>query len=57
MAAKPCDTCDKECVSGIIYGNCQQFLTWRREINQIDGCLDFIHSLSQKKSASDYNSS
>jgi hypothetical protein len=57
MAAKPCDTCDKECVSGIIYGNCQQFLTWRREINQIDGCLDFIHSLSQKKITSDYNSS
>jgi hypothetical protein len=32
MAAKPCDTCVKEGVGAIIYGNCQQFLAWRREI-------------------------
>jgi hypothetical protein len=46
MTEKPCDTCDKECVGGIIYGNCQQFLTWRRELNQIDACLAMILSLS-----------
>ena len=47
MTEKPCDTCDKECVGGIIYGNCQQFLNWRRERYQIDVCLDMILSLSQ----------
>jgi len=47
MTEKPCDTCDKECVGGIIYGNCQHFLKWRSELNQIDVCLDFILSLRQ----------
>jgi hypothetical protein len=47
MTVKPCDTCDKECVGGIIYGNCQQFLKWRSELNQIDVCLDFILSLNR----------
>jgi len=47
MTAKPCDTCDKECVGGIIYDNCQQFLNWRRELYQIDVCLDMILSLSR----------
>ena len=46
MAAKPCDTCDKECVGGIIYGNCQQFLARRREINRLDVCLESFFSLS-----------
>jgi hypothetical protein len=36
MASRPCDTCNKECVGGIIYGNCQEFLAWRRELNHID---------------------
>jgi hypothetical protein len=47
MTEKPCDTCDKECVGGIIYGNCQQFLSWRSELNQIDVCLDMILSFSR----------
>jgi len=47
MTEKPCDTCNKECVGGIIYGNCQQFLKWRSELNQIDVCLDLILSMSR----------
>lgn len=47
MTERPCDACDKECVGGIIYGNCQQFLNWRREIDQTDVCLDIILSLSR----------
>ncbi len=45
MAAKPCDTCNKECVGGIIYGNCQQYLAWRREINHIDVSIESIFFL------------
>lgn len=47
MTEKPCDRCDKECVGGVIYGNCQQFLNWRKEINQINVCLDIFHSKSR----------
>jgi hypothetical protein len=42
MTENPCDTCLKDCVGGIIYGNCQQFLRWRREINQIAVCVDSL---------------
>ncbi|HZK31043.1 MAG TPA: hypothetical protein VFC43_07435 [Methanoregula sp.] len=42
MAGNPCDTCMKDCVGGIIYGNCQQFLHWRREINKIVVCVDSL---------------
>jgi len=42
MTTRPCDTCTNECVGGIIYGNCQQFLSWRREINYVGVCLDSI---------------
>ncbi len=45
MAAKPCDTCDKECVGGIIYGNCQKYLEWRMEINHIDVSIESIFFL------------
>ncbi len=45
MASKPCDTCNKECVGGIIYGNCQQFLEWRRELHHIDISLESIFSV------------
>ena len=47
MTGKPCDTCDKECVGGVIYGNCQQFLNWRKELNQINCCLEIFHSKSR----------
>jgi hypothetical protein len=46
MAEKSCDTCDKEGVGGISYGNCQQFLARRREINRLDVCLESFFSLS-----------
>ncbi|MDD1699858.1 MAG: hypothetical protein LUQ04_03575 [Methanoregula sp.] len=42
MTSRPCDTCTKDCVGGIIYGNCQQFLTWRREINPVGVYVDTI---------------
>ena len=42
MVVKPCDTCIKECVGGIIYGNCQKYLEWRRELNHFDVCLESI---------------
>lgn len=53
MAPKPCDTCKKECVGGIIYGNCQQYLEWRRELNHIDICLESFFSLSRSSATSE----
>ena len=37
-----CDTYTKECVSGVIFGNCQQFLYWRKELNLLSVCLDSL---------------
>jgi len=54
MAGKPCDTCDKECVGGVIYGNCQEFLNWRREINQINGCLEIFQAKSRATMTSEW---
>ncbi|MCX6335523.1 MAG: hypothetical protein NT092_14695 [Bacteroidia bacterium] len=42
MTEKPCDTCTKECVGGIIYGNCKQFLHWRNELVHLSVCLDSL---------------
>jgi len=47
MTEKPCDTCSKECVGGIIYGNCQQFLHWRKELDHMSFCLDSLLHLSR----------
>jgi hypothetical protein len=49
MPEKPCDTCTKECVGGIIYGNCQQFLRWHKELNHLRFCLDSLLQLSRAK--------
>jgi hypothetical protein len=48
VTEKPCDACNKDCVGGIIYGNCQQFLLWRKEINQITVCVDALFKPRQK---------
>jgi hypothetical protein len=49
MIEKPCDSCTKECVGGIIYGNCQQFLRWHKELNHLSFCLDSLLQLSRSK--------
>lgn len=54
MATKPCDTCKEECVGGIIYGNCQQFLEWHRELIHFDVCLESIFFLSQSTVISEH---
>lgn len=52
MREKPCDSCTKDCVGGIIYGNCQQFLNWRREIDHVAVYLDsLLYSLQATKQA------
>ena len=47
MTERPCDTCKKDCVGGIIYGNCQQFLLWRKEISHISVCVDSLFKLGR----------
>jgi hypothetical protein len=53
MAARPRDTCEEECVGGIIYGNCQQFLVWYREFNRLEVCFESFLSLGRSSVTSE----